>query len=418
MNRDSAYGDPRQRGLARALRRRMPLIVLCALAVPAVAIAISLVQDKKYTSTASLLFRDPQLDQKLFGSSSLGSQGDPAREAATNVILVSQDAIAQRAARALGGPITADEITKEVTVAPVGDSNLASVEATDRDPKLAARMANTYAEQYIAFRRGATGRRSGGPAARRASAQRAPRRGAETRPADGRSAALRAARGSSARCRRATPSSSSRHRSRRHRRRRSPVRNTAIGPRPRVLLGVGLALPVRALRQAAQGPKEVEAIFSAPSSGRSTTAGPRARTGTDGALRLRDERRRSNAARQPPVFQRRPPDPLGPDHLRPPSPARRRGLEPRRRRLARGRATLVIEADLRRPRISSVSALEPSCGLSSTSPATMTARCRCKRFPQRRAPANGSYGAPRADLDVLRRARSRRTRSTCSSPIG
>jgi uncharacterized protein involved in exopolysaccharide biosynthesis len=62
------------------VRRRLGLILLCALLVPASALAFSLIREKEYSAAASLLFRDPGFDQKLFGSTFLGGSEDAARE--------------------------------------------------------------------------------------------------------------------------------------------------------------------------------------------------------------------------------------------------------------------------------------------------------------------------------------------------
>jgi uncharacterized protein involved in exopolysaccharide biosynthesis len=50
-------------------RRNLVLLLVCITVVPAAALVFSLTQTKEYTASASLLFRDPGLDQKLFGSS-------------------------------------------------------------------------------------------------------------------------------------------------------------------------------------------------------------------------------------------------------------------------------------------------------------------------------------------------------------
>src|SRR3954447_25857761 len=86
----------------RILRRRWVAVLSCCLLVPACALAFSLSQEKQYTGSASLLFRDPGFDQKLFGSQVFSSQTDPNREAATNVTLVSLETVGARAARRLG----------------------------------------------------------------------------------------------------------------------------------------------------------------------------------------------------------------------------------------------------------------------------------------------------------------------------
>lgn len=131
----------------------MPVLLICLIGVPASALAISVLQEKQYTADASLLFRDPALDQKLFGSTFLQPSRDPDREAATNIKLVSLDAVAARTARALPGGLTSKDVSDKVEVAAEGQSDVASVRATDPDPRFAAQLANAFAEQYIEFRR-------------------------------------------------------------------------------------------------------------------------------------------------------------------------------------------------------------------------------------------------------------------------
>jgi polysaccharide biosynthesis transport protein len=137
------------------LRRRLPILLICLIGVPASALAFSLLQEKQYTADASLLFRDPGFDQKLFGSTFLQPSRDPDREAATNIELLSVEAVAARTARALGGRLTPDEVAQKVDVVGKGQSDVASVRATDADPQFAAQLANTFAHKFIAFRQDA-----------------------------------------------------------------------------------------------------------------------------------------------------------------------------------------------------------------------------------------------------------------------
>lgn len=139
----------------RVLRRRLGLIVLCVLAVTGSAVGFSLIQEKKYSATADLLFRDAQLDQKLFGSTVLPPSTDPAREAATNLKLVSLEVIAGRAARAIGGGISASSVQGKVNVSTEGQANVVSITVTDEHPPLAAKLANIFAREFITFRRDA-----------------------------------------------------------------------------------------------------------------------------------------------------------------------------------------------------------------------------------------------------------------------
>lgn len=134
------------------LRRRRLVIVLCLVATTGVALAYSLAQTKQYSASSSLLFRDPGFDQRLFGSAVFETT-DPTREAATNLELVSLDAVADRTAEELDDGLTREAVADKVQVEAAGGSNLVSVTATDPDPRFAAKLANSFAQNYVEFRR-------------------------------------------------------------------------------------------------------------------------------------------------------------------------------------------------------------------------------------------------------------------------
>jgi capsular exopolysaccharide synthesis family protein len=151
MMRGSA--DFNLRYALRALRRRLPLFLSCVLIVPAAAVAVSVVQKKKYTATASLFFRDPQFAQMVFGTSLAPAQVDPTRQAATNLDLVSLPRVAALTADRLH--MTEQQVESAVTESNMGQSDLVTIQATARSPGLAAKLATTFANEYIAFRRDA-----------------------------------------------------------------------------------------------------------------------------------------------------------------------------------------------------------------------------------------------------------------------
>jgi polysaccharide biosynthesis transport protein len=141
-----------ERGMTIA-RRNWVLLLICFVTVPAVALVYSLLQTPQYTASASLLFGSTSLDQRLQSSSNT-EESDPIRAAATNLKLVSLRRISVLTAEALDQPsLTADDVSEKVKVNPEGESDLVSVEATDESPEFAAELANTFARQYIAFRR-------------------------------------------------------------------------------------------------------------------------------------------------------------------------------------------------------------------------------------------------------------------------
>lgn len=137
------------------LRRRILVVVGCVVLVAGAALALSLLQTKEYSATASLLFRDPGFDQRLFGSQTFSTQ-DPAREAATNLNLVSLDAVADLTADKLDlSDLDGDDVSEMVSVETRGASDVISVTATNPDPESAAAIANAFAQSYVQFRRDA-----------------------------------------------------------------------------------------------------------------------------------------------------------------------------------------------------------------------------------------------------------------------
>lgn len=247
--------------MLRSLRRRMGVIALCCLLVPASAFAFSRSQTKEYTASASLLFRDPGFDQKLFGAETFESSADPAREAATNVKLVSLDTVAERTAKRLSG---VSSVKDNVEVATDGESDVVSVSATDRDPRRAAQIANTFAQEYIAFRREAD-RAKIAEAQDLVSSRIKALDPSEAQGMQGRSLRQRLEQldilaslqtGNAELAEAANPPSSA----------SSPrvLRNTAVGAFLGILLGVGLALLFERLDRRLRDPKEVEEMFARP----------------------------------------------------------------------------------------------------------------------------------------------------------
>jgi polysaccharide biosynthesis transport protein len=135
-----------------AARRRYKILLVCIILVPAAAVAVSVTRESQYTAEATLLFRDSQFDQKLFGSTFVPNSGDPAREAATNLTLVSLERVSRRTTRRFRG-LTEDDIRGAVKASSEGQADVVTIEATWTSARMAARLANAFAREYIAFRR-------------------------------------------------------------------------------------------------------------------------------------------------------------------------------------------------------------------------------------------------------------------------
>jgi capsular exopolysaccharide synthesis family protein len=131
----------------RIVRRRKWIVLQALIAVPLMALALSVRQEEQYTASATLLFRDtPALQESE-------SVLDPTREAATNGQLVALPVVARQASEELEGRVTDDEILEAIEVEPSTNADTASVSATTNSPALSAEIANAYGQAYINFRR-------------------------------------------------------------------------------------------------------------------------------------------------------------------------------------------------------------------------------------------------------------------------
>lgn len=139
--------------MLRAIWRRWPLVTAAVLFATGGAIAWSLIQTPQYQATSKLLFRDPGFDQRIFGSPVLGTGNDADRRAQTNAELVSLGVVAARTATALNAHVDAAEVDKKIQETIEGQSDIISITATDPNPHFAARLANEFASQFIAFRK-------------------------------------------------------------------------------------------------------------------------------------------------------------------------------------------------------------------------------------------------------------------------
>jgi capsular exopolysaccharide synthesis family protein len=149
----ASYGgtDATLSGVLRVLRRRLSIVLIPVILVPAAAAAFSLSQEDQFQAKATLLFRDSALEEPLFDTTFFPQPEDPARAAATNESLVSLGEVEERTAAQLPPRLRGAE--KNVEVAGEGEADLVSITATSTDPAVAALVANTWARAYIDFRR-------------------------------------------------------------------------------------------------------------------------------------------------------------------------------------------------------------------------------------------------------------------------
>jgi polysaccharide biosynthesis transport protein len=128
----------------RIVRSHKWAVLQALVIIPAVALLLTLQQDKQYTATSSLLFNSSD-----FGSGPV----DFSREATTNEELLQLPVVAQRAAEALGGRTSASQVEDAVDVETTPDSDIVKIQATAATPARAAELANGYGEAFVELRR-------------------------------------------------------------------------------------------------------------------------------------------------------------------------------------------------------------------------------------------------------------------------
>jgi succinoglycan biosynthesis transport protein ExoP len=140
-------------GLVRALevlRERWLVIVLCTLVSLAAAVAYVEHKPNQYTATASLQFTTNSLPSQLAGVGS-GQSLDPEGEKNTNVQLVTTTPVAALVIEALKLKTTPTELLGQVSASDPQSDYVVDIEVTDGNPQRAAKIANSFAQQYVTY---------------------------------------------------------------------------------------------------------------------------------------------------------------------------------------------------------------------------------------------------------------------------
>src|SRR4051794_17788995 len=209
--------------------------------------------EKEYEASASVLFRDSG------GGTSVLASTDPQREAETNLRVLQLGVLDDRVDARLAKPFTG-----HVDVVAEGVSNLATITVTDTDPDRAARVANLYAQQYVALRRKVARQeiRREQVAVIHKIAELPPGSplvGALKTRRDKLAVAAEAPIGARTLSPAEPPSSPSSP---------NPVRNTLIGGLIGLALGIGLAIWLERRDSRVRDPRDIEAVFGRPIIGR------------------------------------------------------------------------------------------------------------------------------------------------------
>jgi non-specific protein-tyrosine kinase len=146
-------GVPGQRLIdyLRALRRRWWLIPIITALVTAAALLLSLTSTKQYDATAKLLLNQNEAINTLIDPNASSGTQDPERQLNTDVELIKLDAVAARVRQRLRLRMSTDQLLKEVSTEVGSTSNVVGLTVRDTSPRRAARIANAFAREYVAF---------------------------------------------------------------------------------------------------------------------------------------------------------------------------------------------------------------------------------------------------------------------------
>src|SRR5207248_2204879 len=147
---DAAAGPPSAllNGL-QTIRDRWWMVAIAMIGGAVIAFAVAATSTKQYTAESSLLIRQSNLQTLIDPSASQNSE-DPARLAATNLLLVTSTAVARNVQLALGTNESASDLTGQVSASANPDADIITIQATDPSPARAARLANAFAVQFVA----------------------------------------------------------------------------------------------------------------------------------------------------------------------------------------------------------------------------------------------------------------------------
>lgn len=139
--------------LWRVVKERWWVVLLTALLCTGAALAIALTTSDSYEATARLLFRDPGLSGAVSGTAVNVGSTDPQRNAATNTELVRSTEVATLVQQDLGLQESPADLLDQTTIASEENTDIVDITVADPDPGAAALIANSFADQYVAFRR-------------------------------------------------------------------------------------------------------------------------------------------------------------------------------------------------------------------------------------------------------------------------
>lgn len=144
MNPESSAQQVTLQDYLRVLRSHRGIIALSTLVVLAATLAASFLQTPVYQATAEILLQ-PRSNESLFDTQT-GQRRDPNRAIQTEIQVLTSQPVRDAVTQALG-------LTPPISVSPVAETDVIRVRSQRTSPEQAAAVANAYARSYIDFRR-------------------------------------------------------------------------------------------------------------------------------------------------------------------------------------------------------------------------------------------------------------------------
>jgi succinoglycan biosynthesis transport protein ExoP len=132
------------RSYLRVLRRRKAIIALFVLVALGVALGLSAAQTPRYAASAKLLIR-PRSGGAIFTGAAAQSEVNSEREVKTEIEVIESEPVQALVRSSIGS-------APSVQIRPVGLTDVVTIRAESADPDRAQIIANAYANAYIEFR--------------------------------------------------------------------------------------------------------------------------------------------------------------------------------------------------------------------------------------------------------------------------
>lgn len=144
LPQDAAEAELDLRDYLQVIRRRKGIIVLTVLIALAVALALSAAQTPRYAAVAKLLIR-PRSSETVFTGAAPQSNVNSERAVQTEIEVLKAEPVQALVREKIGS-------APAVQVRPVGETDVVTIRAESTDPARAPVIANAYANAYIEFR--------------------------------------------------------------------------------------------------------------------------------------------------------------------------------------------------------------------------------------------------------------------------